>query len=130
MTTKKTINEAAKKTRQEKASKPVAEKTPKPERRPFTLAVDIGGTGIKAEKLDGAGKPITERTKIPTPKKDTPKKVEKIIEQLAEQHGSFDRVSVGFPGVVKNGQVFTAANLGKGWDEYPLQQELSKRLKK
>jgi hypothetical protein len=41
----------------------------KPERRPFTLAVDIGGTGVKAEKLDGAGKPITERTNgtVPTP---------------------------------------------------------------
>src|SRR5580698_5725072 len=115
MTTEQTLNEAAQKTGQERKSKPAgaeaakSEQPAKPERRPFTLAIDIGGTGIKAEKLDGAGKPITERTKIPTPKNATPKKVEKIIEQLAEQHGSFDRVSVGFPGVVKNGQVFTAA---------------------
>jgi len=134
MTTENTLNEAAKKTGQERKGKPAgaeqAAAAEKPERRPFTLAVDIGGTGIKAEKLDGAGKPITERTKIPTPKNATPKKVEKIIDELAAQHGNFDRVSVGFPGVIKNGQVYTAANLGKGWDEYPLQKELAKRLKK
>jgi len=130
MTTEQTINEAAKKTRQERTSNPPADKNAKAEQRPFTLAVDIGGTGIKAEKLDATGKPITERTKIPTPKNASPKKVARIIDQLAEQHGSFDRVSVGFPGVVKNGVVYTAANLGKGWNEYPLQRDLAKRLKK
>ncbi len=130
MTTEQTINEAAKKTRQEQTSKPVAAQAAKPERRPFTLAVDIGGTGIKAEKLDSAGKPVTERTKIATPKNASPKKVAKIIDELAGQHGSFDRVSVGFPGVVKSGVVYTAANLGKGWSDYPLQKELTKRLKK
>jgi len=43
MTTEQTINEAAKKTRQEgKAKSPFSEPA-KPERKPFTLAVDIGG---------------------------------------------------------------------------------------
>jgi polyphosphate glucokinase len=130
MTTEQTINEAAKKIRQEKTPKPAAAQAAKPERRPFTLAVDIGGTGIKAEKLDSAGKPVTERTKIATPKNASPKKVAKIIDELAAQHGSFDRVSVGFPGVVKSGVVYTAVNLGKGWNDYPLQKELTKRLKK
>ena len=131
MTTEQTLNEAAKKTRQEKASKPGADgQVAKTERRPFTLAVDIGGTGIKAEKLDASGKPVDERTKVPTPKNATPKKIMKIVDQLGEQHGSFDRVSVGFPGVVKNGVIYTAANLGKGWVEFPLQKELAKRLKK
>jgi polyphosphate glucokinase len=142
MTNEQTLNAAAQKTGQERKSKSAGgeaakpesgakpEPAAKPERRPFTLAIDIGGTGIKAEKLDGAGKPITERTKIATPKNATPKKVAKIIDELAAQHGSFDRVSVGFPGVVKNGAVYTAANLGKGWEEYPLQKELQKRLKK
>jgi polyphosphate glucokinase len=134
MTTEQIINEDAKKTRQEKQSKPqvtkVSEQAAKPERKPFTLAVDIGGTGIKAEKLDATGRPITERSKIATPKNATPKKIAKIIEELAEQHGNFDRVSVGFPGVVKEGIVYTAANLGKGWNDYPLQKELAKRLHK
>lgn len=131
MTTEQTINEAAKKTRQEKKSKPAAGEQPaKSERKPFTLAVDIGGTGIKAEKLDATGRPITERTRKATPKNATPKKVLKIVEEFAKQHGTFERVSVGFPGVVKEGIVYTAANLGKGWHDYPLQKELTRRLRK
>jgi len=39
-------------------------------------------------------------------------------------------VSVGFPGVVKEGVVYTAANLGKGCNNYPLQKEVAKRLHK
>ncbi len=80
MTTEQTINEAAKKTRHEKKSKPAPGQQPaKSERKPFTLAIDIGGTGIKAEKLDATRRPVTERTKIATPKNATPKKVAKII---------------------------------------------------
>lgn len=130
MTTEQTLNEAAKKTRQEKPKPNGLDQVGKSDKRPFTLAVDIGGTGIKAEKLDATGKPITERTKLATPKNATPKKVIKIVEELAEQHGALDRVSVGFPGVIKDGVVYTAANLGKGWTEFPLQKELTKKLNK
>src|SRR5579862_8167812 len=105
MTTEQTINEAAKKAGEKKPKASAGEQSDKTERKPFTLAIDIGGTGIKAEKLDATGRPITERTKIATPKNATPKKVAKIVEELAGQHGTFDRVSVGFPGVVKNGQI-------------------------
>lgn len=97
---------------------------------PFTLAVDIGGTGIKAEKLDARGVPVTERQRIPTPKNPTPKKVLKIIEQLAAAAGEFDRISVGFPGVVKRGMVYRAPNLGESWSSFNLQKGLEKRLGK
>jgi polyphosphate glucokinase len=131
MTTEQTINEAAKKTAQEKKAKPsVSEQPAKSDRKPFTLAIDIGGTGIKAEKLDATGRPVTERSKIATPKNATPKKIIKIVAGFAEQHGSFDRVSVGFPGVVKEGVVYTAPNLGKGWNNYPLEKEVAKKLRK
>jgi polyphosphate glucokinase len=96
--------------------------------KPRTLAVDIGGTGIKAMVLDPKGKPVTERAKIETPKNATPKKVIGIICELAEKLGEYDRVSAGFPGVVKTGVVYTAANLGKGWDCYPLEEELTDKL--
>jgi polyphosphate glucokinase len=127
MTTEQIINEAAAKTRGEKETDG---RPAKSERRPFTLAIDIGGTGIKAEKLDATGRPVTERTKVATPKNATPKKVTKVVEELAQQHGTFQRVSVGFPGVVKDGVVYTAVNLGKGWNDYPLQKELARRLRK
>jgi len=95
-----------------------------------TLAVDIGGTGIKAAALDEKGRMITERQKIKTPRNATPKKVVAIVAELARMAGAFDRVSVGFPGVVKNGVVYTAPNLGKGWNNFPLEAALKKKLKR
>jgi polyphosphate glucokinase len=95
---------------------------------PRTLAVDIGGTGIKTIILDPDGKPLTERERIPTPPRATPKKVMTIIEQMARQQGEFDRVSVGFPGVVKNGKLLTAFNLGPGWTKFDFEKALGKQL--
>ena len=44
--------------------------------------------------------------------------------------GHFDRVSVGFPGVVKHGSTFGAFNLHPLWaGGFPLQAELEKRWK-
>lgn len=97
---------------------------------PRTLAVDIGGTGIKAELLDERGRPLSERARIATPKKATPRKVVAVVGKLAQACGGFDRVSVGFPGVVKNGIIYTAPNLGGGWNGYELQRELRRALKR
>jgi polyphosphate glucokinase len=96
---------------------------------PITLAVDIGGTGIKAAALDQNGKMVSERQKIKTPKNATPKKVIATIAKLAKMVGKGDRVSAGFPGVVKDGLVYTAANLGKGWKNYPLERALREKLR-
>ncbi len=97
---------------------------------PRTLCVDIGGTGIKAQLLDWRGRPVTERLRIPTPKKATPRQVIEIVCKLARSAGEFDRVSVGFPGVTKNGVIYTAANLGKGWNNYALEQKLRRALER
>ena len=97
---------------------------------PLTLAVDVGGSGIKAIVLDASGKPLTERTRVPTPPHATPKKVLAIIEQLATSLGAFDRVSVGFPGVVRDGKLLTAPNLGPGWAGFGLAVELKRRLRR
>jgi len=99
-------------------------------RRVRTLAVDVGGTGIKAETLDEKGRPITERQRIATPRNATPRKVVSIIGRLAAMAGRFERVSVGFPGVIKKGVVYTAPNLGKGWRNLDLQDSLEKKLGK
>jgi polyphosphate glucokinase len=95
---------------------------------PRTLAVDIGGTGIKAETLDARGKPLNQRQRIPTPKHATPRKVIAIVKKLARRCAPYERVSVGFPGVVKDGVIYTAANLGKGWTGFKLAAQLCKRL--
>ena len=95
-----------------------------------TLAIDIGGTGVKAMLLDQNGRPLTDRLRAKTPDPATPKAVIAIIADFAKQLGAYDRVSVGFPGVIKKGVVYTAANLDKKWIEYPFADDLSKELGK
>ncbi len=96
-----------------------------------TLAIDIGGTGVKAIVLDEKGSPLTERGRIETPKPATPEAITETITQLAKEQGEFDRVSVGFPGVIRHGFVYTAPNLGNAlWKGFNLVGTLSSRLKK
>jgi polyphosphate glucokinase len=78
-----------------------------------TLAIDIGGTGIKAAVLDEAGNILGERERVATPPKPiAPETLVHAIEEAAGPLGGFDRVSVGFPGYVRDGRVLTAPNLG------------------
>ena len=96
----------------------------------ITLAIDIGGSGLKAMLLDGAGKPVSERQRVDTPAVPTPPLVLAGLDELRKQLPAFDRVSVGFPGVIKRGTTFTAANLHPAWVGFPLQNELEKKWKK
>lgn len=84
-------------------------------RSPITLAVDIGGTGIKAMRLDVRGRPASEREREKTPQPATPRRVLAVVAALAERLPGYHRVSVGFPGVVIGGVVRTAANLHPSW---------------
>ncbi len=95
-----------------------------------TLSIDIGGTGIKAITLDREGKALTERVRFETPSPATPDVVLVIIDELVKQQREFDRVSVGFPGVVREGTVKTAPNLDPSWGGFPLALELERRLGK
>lgn len=97
---------------------------------PVTLAIDIGGSGIKAMLLSSSGKALCERQRMVTPAVPTPHAVMRVIDKLRALLGSFDRVSVGFPGVVKHGVIYTAANLHPKWAGFPLQRELEKRWRK
>ena len=83
---------------------------PKP-RTPRTLCIDIGGTGLKALVLDSTGDPLTERVRVETPRPATPRRVLQALWALVEPLGAFERVSVGFPGVVVEGVTRTAPNL-------------------
>lgn len=76
------------------------------------LALDIGGSKIKATVLDQTGKMLQEYKKEHTPKQATPEKVLETIKRLVKDFQNYDRVSVGFPGYIKKGIVLTAPNLG------------------
>jgi polyphosphate glucokinase len=97
---------------------------------PITLAVDIGGSGIKIMLLDARGNPLSERLRTPTPNPATPTKMLAAMEKLRKQIPSFDRVSVGFPGVIKQGKTLTAANLHPDWIGFPLQATLHRKWKR
>jgi polyphosphate glucokinase len=98
--------------------------------RPRTLAVDVGGTGIKTIVLDPRGKPLTERLRVDTPRPATPRAVLAAIAALAKSQGAFERVSVGFPGVVRRGVTETAPNLHPSWVGVDLKAALEKALGK
>lgn len=97
-----------------------------------TLAIDIGGSGIKTALLDESGKLIGERQRVPTPPKPImPDMLLQAIDDAAAPLGAFDRVSVGFPGYVRDGRVLTAPNLGtETLEGFDLQQALSDHWKK
>ncbi len=98
--------------------------------QPITLAIDIGGSGIKGILLNPTGQPIGERMRIATPQPATPKAVLEGIVELVKGMGRFDRVSVGFPGVIQLGKVKTAPNLDQAWPGINLVGELTRQLKK
>jgi len=100
-----------------------------PRSRPVrTLAIDIGGTGIKAMVVSPNGKPLTKRARVKTPRPATPAAVLKTIAEMANRQGQFDRVSVGFPGVVRRGVTATAPNLDGNWRGFKLTEMLARRL--
>ena len=92
-----------------------------------TLCIDIGGSGIKGLVLDASGAPLTERQRIETPRPATPAAVLAVVDELWRSRGEFDRVSVGFPGVVVDGVTRTAPNLAPAWAGFPLGEEIKKR---
>lgn len=95
---------------------------------PITLAVDIGGTGVKLLRLDGHGEPIGAPHRIATPRPAHPAPVLDALVHEAGQLGYFDRVSIGFPGVVVDGVTHNAPNLEPSWAEFPLAEHLSVAL--
>lgn len=95
-----------------------------------TLSIDIGGSGIKVIVLDTAGIAQTERARVETPHPAKPEAVMAAISELTHKQGDFDRVSVGFPGVVRRGVTETAVNLTPDWIGFDLGTALKERLAK
>jgi polyphosphate glucokinase len=93
------------------------------------LAIDIGGTGIKAGLLDPNGKFLTDHLRIKTPHHCNPKKMLKTLAALVKDFDRYDRVSIGFPGYVRDGVVFTAPHLGtRAWKGFELAKAMQKKL--
>src|ERR1700722_14147993 len=79
--------------------------------RPLTLAIDIGGTGLKASVLDASGAMVADRVRVATTYPLPPDTDTGMVATLAKLVGplpSADRVSAGFPGMVRKGHVLSA----------------------
>jgi polyphosphate glucokinase len=123
------------------AESPDAGVVPEPT-HPTTLAIDIGGTGLKASVLDADGRKIVDRVRTKTPYPCPPRVLIRAIDNLTHELPRWDRVSVGFPGFVRAGRVLTAPNLStkkgpgsamsrklvEAWAGFPLATELAGRL--
>ncbi len=70
-----------------------------------TLAVDVGGSGVKASVLDPGGNMITERVRVQTPYPCPPSRLVDTILAVTEELPAAQRVSVGFPGLIREGIV-------------------------
>ena len=68
---------------------------------PYTLAIDIGGTGLKANVLDATGGVVADRVRVPTTYPLPPTEMVEKLKGLADKLPAFDRVSAGFPGMVR-----------------------------
>jgi polyphosphate glucokinase len=97
----------------------------------LTLAIDIGGTKLKAGVLTPVGELAGGPARISTPHPSAPSDVVAALLTLVEKLGAFDRISVGFPGVVRKGHVLTAPNLGtQAWAGFDLAGTLTRHLGK
>lgn len=89
------------------------------------LGIDIGGSGIKAAPVDlGTGELLAERRRISTPKSGDPESMIAIVGELIAHFEWEGPVGIGFPGVIQNQTIRTAANLNDEWEGVHLPEVL------
>jgi polyphosphate glucokinase len=94
------------------------------------LGIDIGGTHLKAALVDGSGKLLGEKRSVATPYPCPPETLVDTLVELARPLPSYDRIAIGFPGVVRDDRVLTAPHYGTpDWAGFPLAKALSRRLR-
>jgi polyphosphate glucokinase len=97
------------------------------------VAVDIGGTGLKAALVDRAGEMRSDRLRVKTPHPAHPRSLLPALRMLVRpllSNSTLIGISVGFPGVVRKGRVLTAPNLGTDeWRDFELAEVLAKLWK-
>jgi len=80
------------------------------------LGIDIGGSGIKGAPVDvEKGEMLTERYRIKTPRPAKPKPIAKTVAKIARYFEWDGPIGCGFPAVVQQGIIRTAANIHDKW---------------
>ena len=91
---------------------------------PLTLAIDVGGSGLKATVLSPDGEMTSERIRRETPYPCTPGVLLDELAALAATQPAYDRVSVGFPGAIRAGIVREVTAFVRPGPGQPRSQEL------
>jgi polyphosphate glucokinase len=93
------------------------------------FGIDVGGSGIKGAPVDTAtGELLEERVRIKTPQPATPEAIVKTAVEVVSEAGWQGTVGCGFPAVVKDGVLRTAANVDKAAIGFDLRAALQKEL--
>jgi polyphosphate glucokinase len=80
------------------------------------LGIDIGGSGIKGALVDTrTGKLVSERLRLDTPSNSAPPKVARVVAELVTLSRWKGKIGCTFPGVIRRGIIYTAANMDKDW---------------
>ena len=80
------------------------------------LGIDIGGSGIKGAPVDvEKGQLTAERHRIPTPQPATPNGVGDVVAEVANYFAWKGPIGCTFPAIVKQGVVYSAANVDNSW---------------
>ncbi len=96
-----------------------------------TLAIDVGGTALKASVLDSQGRMIVDSVRVDTPYPCPPEVLLNTLVNLVKPLPEFDRVSVGFPGYVREDKVITAPHFGNDvWCGFDLVKALQTKFGK
>ncbi len=94
------------------------------------FGIDVGGSGIKGAPVDIQTRELlAERIRIKTPKPATPEAIVTTAVEVVRRSGWDGPVGCGFPAVVKDGVVRTAANIDKAAIGFDMQRGLEADLK-
>ena len=97
----------------------------------LAVGIDVGGSSIKCALIDlDTGAFAGERFSAPTPAQDSTDALLSALTAVAANVPGDHAVGLTFPGVMRNGVVFTAANLNKAWIGQPLAELASRRLRR
>jgi polyphosphate glucokinase len=75
---------------------------------PRTLAIDIGGTGLKASVLGSTGALAADRVRVDTTYPCSPQDLVAALAKLVGPLPAYERIAAGFPGMVREGRVLSA----------------------
>lgn len=81
-------------------------------RGPVTCTVDVGGSHIKAARVDAYGRLLGRRHKLETPDPMTPDSLLAVIAAIGARLQPFDRATIGINGLVHRGTVYAVPITG------------------